>query len=200
MMDLTDNKSALVQVMARCRQATSHNLSQCWPRFMMPYGVTRQQWVNSWRQQGSCTSVTQIYVIWYCPNQELMGRYKSSLVLQNAPSSIMPWPLCHEMMLKWRGVCWWLSFTEEVWYQLTPYRSCLMPLNICCSTSHDDVITWKWFMHYWPFVYGIQQLLVTSWHGNAFYIAGPLCRESSGDQWIPSTKDQQCNALMIYLL
>ena len=32
--------------MAWCRQATSHYLTQCWPRCMLPYGVTRPQWVN----------------------------------------------------------------------------------------------------------------------------------------------------------
>ena len=37
----------LVQVMAWCRQASSHYLNQCWPRSMPPYGVTRPQWVNS---------------------------------------------------------------------------------------------------------------------------------------------------------
>ena len=46
-MDLTDDKSTLVQVMAWCRQATSHYLYQCWPRSMSPYGITRPQWVNS---------------------------------------------------------------------------------------------------------------------------------------------------------
>ena len=45
-LDLTDEKSTLVQVMAWCRQATSHYLSQCWPRSMSPNGVTRPQWVN----------------------------------------------------------------------------------------------------------------------------------------------------------
>ena len=44
--DLTDDKSTLVQVMAWCRQATSHYLSQCWPRSLSPYDVTRPQWVN----------------------------------------------------------------------------------------------------------------------------------------------------------
>ena len=44
--DLTDGKSTLVQVMAWCRQATSHYLSQCWLSSMSPYGVTRPQWVN----------------------------------------------------------------------------------------------------------------------------------------------------------
>ena len=45
-LDLTDDKSTLVQVMAWCRQATSHYLSQWWLRFMLPYGATRPQWVN----------------------------------------------------------------------------------------------------------------------------------------------------------
>ena len=45
-LDLIDDKSTLVQVMVWCCQATSHYLSQCWPRSMSPYGVTRPQWVN----------------------------------------------------------------------------------------------------------------------------------------------------------
>ena len=46
-MDLTDSKSTLVQVMAWCRQATSHYMSQCWPRSLSPYGVIRPQWVKN---------------------------------------------------------------------------------------------------------------------------------------------------------
>ena len=47
---LTDDKSKLVQVMAWCRQATRHYLSQCWPRSLSLYGVPRPQCVNSaWR-------------------------------------------------------------------------------------------------------------------------------------------------------
>ena len=44
----SDDKSTLVQVMAWCRQAASHYLSQCCPRSLSPYGVTRPQWVNGW--------------------------------------------------------------------------------------------------------------------------------------------------------
>ena len=40
-LDLSDDNSTLVQVMAWCHQATSHYLNQCWP-----YGITRPQWVN----------------------------------------------------------------------------------------------------------------------------------------------------------
>ena len=39
--------AALVQVMVWCHQATSHYLSQCWPRSVLPYGIIRPQWVNT---------------------------------------------------------------------------------------------------------------------------------------------------------
>ena len=39
--DFTDDKSTLVQVMAWCRQAISHYMSQCWLRSMSPHGVIR---------------------------------------------------------------------------------------------------------------------------------------------------------------
>ena len=45
--DFTDDKSTLIQVMAWCRQARNHYLSQCWPRSMSPNGVTRPQWVKN---------------------------------------------------------------------------------------------------------------------------------------------------------
>ena len=47
LLDLTDDKSTLVLVMAWCRQATSHYLNQCWPRSLPPYGVTIGPNVNS---------------------------------------------------------------------------------------------------------------------------------------------------------
>ena len=39
-------KSILAQVMAWCHQATSHYLSQCWPRSMSQYGITGLLWVK----------------------------------------------------------------------------------------------------------------------------------------------------------
>ena len=41
-----NTKSTLVQVMAWCRQATSHYLSQCWPIYMSPFDVPRPKWVK----------------------------------------------------------------------------------------------------------------------------------------------------------
>ena len=59
--DLTDDKSTLVQVMAWCRQAPSHYLSQCWPRSISPNGVTRPQWINLTHM--NCNS--QVWTGWY---------------------------------------------------------------------------------------------------------------------------------------
>ena len=57
-MNATDDKSTLAQVMAWCRQAPSHYLSQCWPRSLSPYGVTRPQWVNRMNDQAKSWEIT----------------------------------------------------------------------------------------------------------------------------------------------
>ena len=43
----TYDKTTLVQVMAWCHKTTSHYQSQCWPRPLSPYVVTRPQWVKT---------------------------------------------------------------------------------------------------------------------------------------------------------
>ena len=55
--NLTHVKSTLILVKAWCHQATSHYLSQCWSRSLLPYGITRLQWVNTLRlRQNGCHS------------------------------------------------------------------------------------------------------------------------------------------------
>ena len=50
-LDHTDEKSTLVEVMEWCHQATSHDVSQCWPRSMSLYGFNRTPYVNiRWSQ------------------------------------------------------------------------------------------------------------------------------------------------------
>ena len=74
-LDLTDDdKSTLVQVMAWCHQATSHHLSQCWPRSQSPYGITRPQWVNSLAPE-TCGSVFfYSFMNWYLGQLCEVGR------------------------------------------------------------------------------------------------------------------------------
>ena len=42
-----DDMSTSVEVMVWCHQATSHYLNQSWPTLVLPYGITRPQWVTS---------------------------------------------------------------------------------------------------------------------------------------------------------
>ena len=75
-LDLTDDKSTLVQVMAWCSQATSHYLSQCWPRSMSPNGITRPKWVKTLMSRPKAHHVTHTYIscfMSYFPHRELDG-------------------------------------------------------------------------------------------------------------------------------
>ena len=76
-LDLSDDKSTLVQVMAWCRQATSHYLSQCWLRSLSPYGITRPQWVK-WQKFVDCIS----HCDWFNLNNKI-GSFYFSHFLQN---------------------------------------------------------------------------------------------------------------------
>ena len=61
----TYDELTLVEVMAWCPQRTSHCLSQCWPRSLPPYDVTRSQWVKPliWYQSDAQVLVTFMFTI-----------------------------------------------------------------------------------------------------------------------------------------
>ena len=81
---------------------------------------------------------------------------------------------------------------------------------------HDDIIKWKHFPRYWPFVWGIHWSPVNSphkgqWHkalrfslmmmssnGNIFRITGSLCGEFTGHRWIPLTKASDAKLLCFH--
>ena len=84
-LDLTDDKSTLVQVMAWCRQATSHYLNQWWPRSLSPYGVTRPQWVEELERQRHPSDLVQAYhkkfqssmkrASWHCASSHQISKF-----------------------------------------------------------------------------------------------------------------------------
>ena len=61
---LTNDQSTLVQVMAWCRQATSHYLSQCWPRSLSPSDVTRPQWVKCFYNNLIIWITRMLLILW----------------------------------------------------------------------------------------------------------------------------------------
>ena len=80
--------------MAWGHQATSHYLSQCWPRFLSPYGVTRPQWVKNLSD-----------IIWYHRAGSTLGQVLACYMM--APSHYLAW-LCHawtEEKLKSHETC-----------------------------------------------------------------------------------------------
>ena len=91
---LTDDKSTLIQVMAWCRQATSHYLNQCWLRSPMPYGVTRPQWVKYiiWLDKGSSKFRIQKFQICFfmktCQNNKVSNKALRERQHPSAPISL----------------------------------------------------------------------------------------------------------------
>ena len=82
-LDLTDDKSTRVQVMAWCREAASHYLSQCWPGYLSSFGITRPQWVND---LGICRHNIDVV----CPEYPLLGITKVNADIHQEPW--WPWP------------------------------------------------------------------------------------------------------------
>ena len=111
LLGFTDDKSTLVQVMAWCRQATSHYLSKCWPRSMLPYGVTRPQCVYpSWSRE-----VQIISQGWWCRGQSQPSVITISLKITYLKISVIsPWAseLNNEFPFPRRPLSW----TEYSWY------------------------------------------------------------------------------------
>ena len=98
-LNLTDARSILVQVMAWCRQATNHYLSQCWPRSASPYGVTKPQWVNAFRAKQNGRHFAG----------EIQMRFHERKLLGLGSGATETWSLtiCQSR------VRWWLSADQE---------------------------------------------------------------------------------------
>ena len=161
-LDFADDQSRLAQVTAWCHQATSHYLSQCWPRFLSPYGVTghieltciepRRSHVNKVNilhaeallMQGAraLAAMTLVFIQWvemlltvWLLNQLVV--FYIVFITHNIPGSL-PKPI----LTKIYDATWLLQTTM----------------------MHVDIIKWKHFPHYWPFVWGIHRSPVNSPH------------------------------------
>ena len=115
--DLTDDKSTLVQVMAWCRQATSHYMNQCWPISVSSYAVTKPQRVNIKRRQHR----QDIYIY-----TDLIHLFIQCLILQSISVNLPKLNQLHLFLAYrdrdlyvYRGTrleTWFLSQTDSVTY------------------------------------------------------------------------------------
>ena len=67
--DTTDNKSTLVPVLAWCHWSPSHYLNQCWPSFMMPYGII---WSQCLKDDWKSFYLSITYILYFHMTQNTM--------------------------------------------------------------------------------------------------------------------------------
>ena len=149
--------------MAGCRQATSHYLSQCWPRFLSPYGVIRPQWVkpvlyhNKFSQK--CHLSMCIFII----------------------------HILYARMCTWcaRDVRWWNQ--RYYWFgQVSLILTMSRYLAIeCCQTITGTSNDRHDFSNHRKIPLFVQTFAQETLK---LHITGPLWGEATGHRWIPLTK------------
>ena len=95
LLDFTDDQSTLVQVMAWCRQATSHYLSQCWPRSLLQYGVNRPEWVLKMKSKHQILKIAYWNKKWIC--------WEIITVFSTMPPNAVTSPLLMHTIVHWRN-------------------------------------------------------------------------------------------------
>ena len=78
-----DENSALAHIMVWCHQESNHYLNQCWPRSMVPYGVTRPQRGNKLSRV-----LIQNYLLWAIGGTQVFCMF-------------------------WTPICWYISIFED---------------------------------------------------------------------------------------
>ena len=135
-LDLIDDKSTFVQVMAWCRQATSHYLSQYWPISLSPFGVTRPQWVkNLWHTRADIKfwillAHIKIFITSFkIPNWNFNISVPSGPYKYHALVTHCYWLLCRNIFLKIQGpvskapFTKWINFNPSMGKYLHPLQS-----------------------------------------------------------------------------
>ena len=150
--------------MAWCHQATSHYLSQCWPRSMLPYGITSPQWLNSlWRSDAiwwhrSVSTLAQVMAC--CLTAPSHNQNQCSL--QNGPA-IFLWQQIHSRYLGHQSLksAWKLlikmlfesptprvQWVNSLWPSDAIWRhgsgSALTQVMVCCLTAPSHYLNQYW--------------------------------------------------------
>ena len=149
----------MIQAMAWCRQATSHDMSQCLPRSLAPYGVTRPHWVNL------DIANHLLHVVWICPGNGLVPirqqtfyrthddkdkMFKKWLHCINSNWKFVEYcnkemhPSCLTYFFIWNSWCFWYSWPTILKYVYTHNNS-----QTCALRVNRQVCTgWALGMHW----------------------------------------------------
>ena len=136
--DLTDNKSTLVQVMAWCHQASSHYLSQCWPRSMLPHGITRLHCVKSCGAE--CNTNRYMYIPGLCGQGIPIGLFVCFIfftdILKFASQNLCT--ECYECIYPTRFLL--LVVIDK--YSALPNKHTIMLINFCKIGNAVLLLLW----------------------------------------------------------
>ena len=149
--DLTDDRSTLFQVMAWCRQAPSHYLSQCWPRSLPPYSVTRPNWVNAqcwciWLPEDGCYDL----LLWLC---SLMLRISTCWCGQESPVMVVTVNYSHQSGVLSEPLTWSLLSEQHPCCLSTHWQiHCTLAISHGHLSSNDSQCSRKSFMVHQTFV------------------------------------------------
>ena len=112
-LDFTDDQSILVQVMAWCLQATSHYLSQCWPRPLSPLGHNE---LTHWTLRDVLVILKQ-----YSPNTSYMLSSEALLVKLLSGECHLYVPNADCRLAAWRWHPWLTVIMTPTWWMTTFY-------------------------------------------------------------------------------
>ena len=135
--DLTDDKSTLVQLMAWCCLATSHYLSQCWPRSMSPNGVTSSQWVKQGHIQFRWTTMWLFHTLYHdswCPAIERSWH----IIRHTCCDSLLP------SDATWPKTSWSTLVQVTVCRLLGDKPIPALMLTYCQLDPKEQKIIWNW--------------------------------------------------------
>ena len=121
-LDLSDDKSTLVQVMAWCHQAPSHYLNQCWARSLPLYGITRPQWVKNYEDEIWVSFLSSRFCIYL-----YLKQYKA-ILCNNGPVS-SPHMVLREILIHR------IDFTLASWLQKLVELGCLFNSSFRITTK-----------------------------------------------------------------
>ena len=172
--------------MAWCRQATSHYLSQCWPRSTSPYGVIRPQWVNTLRLRKNFLTTFSNAFSWmktYKFQLRFHGSFFPKRLINNIPTlvQIRAWcqpgdkPLSEPMMTSLPMHIW---VTRLQWVKIDPM------VSYYWNSSQDTVLCKFNQMCFWELSlvsHHIDKTVIRQsyiYNGNIFIgKASSLCRD-----------------------
>ena len=138
--------------MAWCRQAPSHYLNQCWPSSLTPYASLGHNELRVWM-----AVVLQLILL----NSEQPEN--NCLVICYFVIPLVGWLLlCYESISAIARCIWYHLWYSTSSFSVIWHKSVDLEANIrmhyfyiTWPSWHDEVMTWKCFPHYWPFVRGI---------------------------------------------